>query len=126
MKFLNIDADIRAIVETSTKICGSSYETFIQIFSQEIDDNLRGLPPEIKAIAVEKARHFGYLSPAEINDMVRELINDGSCMHGLDENTCPCGCFEHDWNDPYPDRYDESSAEDIDDRFPIAVSLGGK
>lgn len=98
MKFSNIETDIKNIYDQSNQHSGCSYEIFVQKFSEAIDDALIDVEADIQMQVLEKARRLGYLSLHEISDMVREMREDGSCMHGLDYLTCPCGCFDHDGN----------------------------
>ena len=99
MKFSNIEDDIRSIYNQSSCNSGCSYEIFVQKFSESVDYELINVGVDVQVRVIEIARRFGYLAPREINEMLLEWRKDGSCVHGLDSMTCPCGCFEHDFDD---------------------------
>jgi hypothetical protein len=49
---------------------------------------------EVVAAFVYARSAYDYLSPSEIETVMKDNRRQGICSHGLTEDTCPCGCFE--------------------------------
>ncbi|WP_253926796.1 CcgAII protein [Dickeya dadantii] len=97
-------------IEASSKIvnrnCGLSYELFQRRLSAEIDNKIQKLPTEYQDQAIELAReHFDYISKDEIEEEIRNDMENGICCHGIDKNCCPSGCGEYDDDEIYHDYY---------------------
>lgn len=75
--------------------CGLVYETYAIKFSGMVDAFFVNSDQRERVAAIHIAQdEFGYLTPAEIKKVKDEMDADGCCRHGLDAQTCPCGCFE--------------------------------
>lgn len=75
--------------------CGLVYEIFIERFSAAVDGVASYLHPETARILIGLARSIGdYQTKTETEKMRANATEEGLCVHYLDENTCPCGCFE--------------------------------
>lgn len=95
----NID-DMKAKVDAIfSHACqrGSTYETVVHNFfcaGIESEFGHDETAPEYAEIFQYARANYGYMS-AEENSHQQELDAEGGyCQHGLDEMTCPCGCFE--------------------------------
>jgi hypothetical protein len=76
--------------------CGLVYELFAKRFSSMVDAYAAQLLPEGKAAFVELASgEFDYHTPEQRAEQRKSSDEMGLCCHGLDEQTCPCGCFEY-------------------------------
>ncbi|ACD21607.1 hypothetical protein [Paraburkholderia phytofirmans] len=100
---------IAEIADAANKGCGLVYELFASNFSAAVDRNIGTIEPEYREQAMQIAREHGYMTPEESDAMWAEMRSDGYCSHGLDAQTCPCGCFEHD--DGYYDEPMQDLAE---------------
>lgn len=75
--------------------CGLVYEIFIERFSSAVDGVASYLHSETARLLIGIARSIGdYQTKTEIEKMGANATEEGLCVHYLDENTCPCGCFE--------------------------------
>lgn len=90
----NMTAEIANMADEASRTCGLSFDVYVQQFSRMVDANYAKSSPEIRAAAIEIALQHDYCSPDEIKELHRELSSSGYCSHGLDRDTCPCGCFE--------------------------------
>jgi len=77
--------------------CGQSDVIWQKNVSRSIQAYLDVVEGVEAANAQGVAVSHGYLSPQELQSLDDELDEEGLCHHGFDANTCPCGCFEHDW-----------------------------
>ncbi|QFG27706.1 hypothetical protein F6476_00190 (plasmid) [Pseudomonas umsongensis] len=76
-----------------------TYETVVHNFfcadvEREFGTNEES--PEFAEIFVYAREEYEYTSPSERAAQRAQDAEDGYCQHGLDEMTCPCGCFEGD------------------------------
>jgi hypothetical protein len=76
--------------------CGQSDVVWSRNLSRSIQPYLSLMTGVERAEAQGIATRQGYLSPQELQTLDDELEVEGLCRHGLDANTCPCGCFEGD------------------------------
>jgi hypothetical protein len=77
---------------------GSTYETVVHNFfcaGIEGEFGTDETAPEFAEVFVY-AREYGYMNASENAAREQEDAENGYCQHGLDEMTCPCGCFEGD------------------------------
>lgn len=75
--------------------CGCSYEVYVRRVSEMVDDEVSRLTEQDQAIVLAAAaERLDYATPSELAAQEEELREEGYCVHGLDEMTCPCGCFE--------------------------------
>lgn len=75
---------------------GLVYEVFNRNFSSSVDRGLDDIPSELHALTLTFAKAHGYETVEEREVTWAAMRDDGLCSHGLDEMTCPCGCFEGD------------------------------
>lgn len=98
---LTVEQEVRTSLEEISKRaqagCGLVYELYIKLFSREVDGRYANTAPEVRDFAYRVAKEeYDYISPAEVEALDKSLMEEGLCSHGLDSNTCPCGCFEND------------------------------
>lgn len=84
--------NLQELFAEATRRCGQSYETAMLFFRQNVERELRHVPVDQHKLILSQARELGYCTQEEA-DAERD---PGECIHGLDEMTCPCGCFERD------------------------------
>lgn len=88
------------IAEEAINGSGCSFEVYVSRLSRLVDEAVARLSNADKALVRSvAAQRFDYATPDELAAQEAELHAEGYCSHGLTEDTCPCGCFEH---------YDES------------------
>lgn len=76
--------------------CGQVYELYARRFSSMVDAHLGMLNSADAAVFVELATtEFDYCTLEQRDEQRRVEAKMGLCSHGLDEQTCPCGCFEN-------------------------------
>lgn len=74
---------------------GSLPELYILRMSNMIDAAATGLSAKDKAFVRAFAVDAGmYAAPDPLDAEEDDDLAKDFCMHGLEENTCPCGCFE--------------------------------
>jgi hypothetical protein len=75
--------------------CGLVFEAFAARFSLMVDAYAVKLLADDRAAFIKLASsQFDYYTPERRAEQ-RQLSDEmGLCCHGLDEHTCPCGCFE--------------------------------
>ncbi len=71
-----IAADLLAMAETANQGCGQSYERFVAKFSEAVDTRYDQEPEEIRERALAMATTYGYASPAEIEALFQESLDD--------------------------------------------------
>jgi hypothetical protein len=81
---------------------GLVYETYAADFTQRCNAYAATLPPdqrdEFIRLATEK---YDYMTAEELRVQNQLFEDEGLCVHGLDEMTCPCGCFEGDVDEDF-------------------------
>lgn len=103
-----IIAALPAMAEQANRGCGLVYELYIQRISTAIDHAIAGLPLSIQEEIRQVARDtVDYFTPEELAKQNAMLEEEGLCQHGLDADTCPCGCFEYD-------DYKEDDPDDVE------------
>lgn len=99
-KTLTVPEIIAALPEMARSAsdgCGLVYELFAKRLSGAIDAAVLHLSEEDRQLVIAEARQtVGYETKAERAEVERMEAELGLCSHGLDEQTCPCGCFEGD------------------------------
>lgn len=70
---------------------GLVYELWMNAFDDNSRQALADVPEEHKDAVKERLIELGALHPEDIEDT---RVEDGLCIHYLDAQTCPCGCFE--------------------------------
>jgi hypothetical protein len=75
--------------------CGQSDVVWSRNISHSIHPWLEVVTGVHREQALAIATRYGYMSAQELSLMDEELALEGCCVHGLDANTCPCGCFEN-------------------------------
>lgn len=121
-KSLHLSASMKANAATAQEIidslprlaaqanrgCGQVYEVYVDRLSGMVDQAIEHLDPAAQALVRSVATAtVSYLTPAELETMHAEMEDEGLCQHGLDEMTCPCGCFEFERD------YDDSPDDDL-------------
>lgn len=90
-----IDAEIEAMVASTSKGCGQVYELFTKRFSWEVDNLLAELEPDFHAVALEIAKKKGYETREQREAAAEQYSEDGACsLTGIDPYCCPCGRHE--------------------------------
>lgn len=92
---LTVQEAIKQLADNAAAGCGQSHDIYVQRFSASFERWLPNLSPSIRDHALKIAQEFDYCSPDEINASFDDMIAERYCVHGLDESTCPCGCFEY-------------------------------
>jgi hypothetical protein len=64
---------------------------------------------------------YSYKSVEEEREAEKEDWKNGICQHGLDVQTCPCGCFEGDDDDYFDDSDPDENL--MDDEQKLALWL---
>jgi len=84
---------IGRLADLNMSNCGCAYEAYLNNFSQSVDELLASEKDEARrATIVYVARKNDYMSPEQISQMQRDLIESGLCIHGIDLDCCPAGC----------------------------------
>lgn len=84
-----------ALADQARKGCGLVYELYVEQFSSAVDVAYGHAEPALRNLAIELAtREFDYCSAEQRMEARREASDEGLCSHFLDQDTCPCGCFE--------------------------------
>jgi hypothetical protein len=88
----------RALVKQMAKDAaigkGLVYETFAADFTGRCNNYVETLPAAQREQFLAEARTQGYMTAEELQAQDKMFEDMGLCIHGLDEMTCPCGCFE--------------------------------
>lgn len=84
--------DIKLMSEEAHRGCGLVYELYENRFHSSVDDYLNKHAIKDKDFIITVAKkHFDYIPPEE---RMEQEYEKGTCGCGLDQMTCPNGCFE--------------------------------
>lgn len=86
---------IVSLSELASSGCGLSHSLYVQRFSKLFDEAFHAVEPAVRDAAVAVARSYDYATPEELTCGQSERLQNGDCIHGLNAQTCPCGCFEY-------------------------------
>jgi len=81
----------RISVESVRGTC-ATYEIYVERFNGQIRIELQNVSPENRAVAIDIAREYGYLTAEELKSNRSQLEAYGACAHGIDPEACPAGC----------------------------------
>lgn len=87
-------ATVEKIAKQASNQCGLSHDVYVTLFSEMIESEFKQTENDIYKKIIEIARKHDYATRDERAQYQQEMADDGYCCHGLDEMTCPCGCFE--------------------------------
>jgi hypothetical protein len=93
--FHRIHARITKMAAEAGRRCGLSHEYYVRLLCGMVEAMLSQSAPETRPAIVMIARGFDYITPDELATAEAEMTAEGYCIHGLTEQTCPCGCFEY-------------------------------
>jgi hypothetical protein len=93
--FHGLHARITKMAAEAVRRCGLSHEYYVRLLCGMVEAMLLEFAPETHPAIAVIARGFDYVTPDELATAEAEMAADGSCIHGLTAQTCPCGCFEH-------------------------------
>ncbi|HEI8721401.1 TPA: hypothetical protein SLF58_002646 [Serratia marcescens] len=86
----------RALCETeatkAVKGCGLSHDYYVERFSSVIDMQVRRLPEDQRAQALQIAQDWSYATPAQRQATQDWNAEHGFCSHGISLGCCPAGC----------------------------------
>ena len=84
-----------AMAQQAKLVSGLVYELYVISLSGMVDRAVVYLTPAEQEAVRQIAREtVDYASPSDIAAMEENAAGQGLCPHFLDEQTCPCGCFE--------------------------------
>ena len=98
LPFVDFDLyeDLQDLSRDAMRRCGQAYETFISFFSASVDALIaRKGNAQNTDFILKMARLQDYHTPEEVDAMQQDLLDSGSCIHGIDPDCCPAGCGEY-------------------------------
>lgn len=81
---------LERFAQEAVKGCGLSDLLWQSNLNAKIESHAASLPAHEKQNFLQMAQDKGYYCPHH-----KDSWPHGLCTHGLDPDTCPCGCFEY-------------------------------
>lgn len=73
---------------------GQSDVLWSRFVTRSVRPLLKMVSADHERLALQIAVAHGYMTEQDEEEQNRMIDESGLCHHGLDEDTCPCGCFE--------------------------------
>jgi hypothetical protein len=107
-KVFDFSSLLSSLVQQASHGCGLSDTVFTTNFCAAVDQQLLSLPQSSHSAFISAAKEHGYIASDALATERQFLKNAGYCRCGLDEMTCPSGCFE---GEPYIENPDHIFTE---------------